>query len=289
MTGPESSTPDYSMGFGEEILQALRRYTAEASAAYLLPYLRPGLRVLDFGSGPGTISVGLAKAVHPGELHGVDMEQSQVDLATAIATGYQQNNAVFHRGDVTDLHFEDDFFDVAHCHNVLMHVPDTQAVLGEVKRVLKPGGIIACREMICDSSFTHPHFGALRRAWEMFADLIASDEGHPQMGKDLKGHLARAGFEDIRAGASFDVYHLPEDIEFIYGVAIRWFLSPEILDAAVKYGASSAEVAESVRVAYSQWKDDPGAFAALAYGNTIAYKPLRLRAVTPQQQAQAAD
>ena len=48
-----SSTPDYTMGFSEEILESLRRYTAENNAAYLLPYLKPGLRVLDFGCGPG--------------------------------------------------------------------------------------------------------------------------------------------------------------------------------------------------------------------------------------------
>ncbi len=106
------ATPDYTMGYSEEFLQLLHRRSAQTHAAYLLPHLKPGLQVLDFGCGPGTISVGLAKAVEPGE---------------------------FHVGDVTALPFEDDSFDVAHCHAVLMHVPDTKAVLAEVKRVLKPG------------------------------------------------------------------------------------------------------------------------------------------------------
>ena len=138
-THQTSATPDYTMGFSEEMLESLRRYTAEASAAYLLPYLRPGLRVLDFGCGPGNISVGLAKAAAPGELHGVDMEESQIELARAVAAAYGRDNTIFHAGDVTNMPFEDDFFDVAHCHNVLMHIPDTGAVLAEVKRVLKPG------------------------------------------------------------------------------------------------------------------------------------------------------
>ena len=133
MAHQASGTPDYTMGFSEEFMESLRRYTAQASAAYLLPNLRPGLRILDFGCGPGTISVGLAKAVAPGELHGVDMEQSQIDLAKSVALANGIDNAIFHVGDVTDLPFEDDFFDVAHCHNVLMHIPDTQSVLAEVK------------------------------------------------------------------------------------------------------------------------------------------------------------
>ena len=98
------------------------------------------MRVLDFGCGPGTISVGLAMAVDPGELHGIDMEKSQIGLARAAAEAGGHANATFHVGDVTDLPFEDGYFDAAHCHAVLMHVPDTADVLSEVKRVLKARG-----------------------------------------------------------------------------------------------------------------------------------------------------
>ena len=78
----------------------------------------------------------------------IDMEESQVEMARAAAAAGGHDNATFHVGDVTDLPFEDNSFDVAHCHAVLIHVPDTQAVLAEVKRVLKPGGIISSREWI---------------------------------------------------------------------------------------------------------------------------------------------
>lgn len=273
MTNPMSSTPDYTMGFSEEMIEALRRYTAEASAAYLLPHLRPGLRVLDFGCGPGTISVGLAKAIDPGELHGVDMEQSQIDLAKEVAKWWGRENAIFHVGDVIDLPFEDGFFDVAHGHNVLMHIPDTGAVLAEVKRVLKPGGIIACREMICGSSFTHPHFDSLRHSWDMFEDLLAADEGHPQMGRDLKGHIVEAGFENIRITGSFDMFSTPADIAFIYGFANMWFLSDEIVNAAIKYGASTEALCNRIRVDYARWKDHPGAVCGLAFGEVVAGNP----------------
>ena len=272
-TEQTSATPDYTMGFSDEFLRILRRFTAEANAAYLLPYLRPGLCVLDFGCGPGTISVGLAKAVSPGQLHGVDMEESQVDLARAVALAGGQENTIFHVGDVTDLPFEDGLFDVAHCHNVLMHVPDTAAVLAEVKRVLKPGGIVGCREMICGASFTHPDFGVIRRAWNMFEDLLAADDGHPQMGKDLKTQILGAGFSNIKADAAFDVYSAPEDIEFIYNRILSWFLSPEITEAAIKYGASTEKLCEDIRAAYEKWREHPGAFLAVAYGEAVANKP----------------
>ena len=134
MTQQTSATPDYTLGFSEEMLQFLQRHTVEANSAFLIPYLRPGMRVLDFGCGPGTISVGLARLVAPGEMHGVDMEESQIDLARSIASSTEQDNAIFQVADATDLPFEDGYFDVAHCYNVLMHIPSTQAVLAEVKR-----------------------------------------------------------------------------------------------------------------------------------------------------------
>ena len=65
MPDPTSATSDYTMGYSEEFQQLLNRRSAETHAKHLLPYLKPGLRVLDFGCGPGTITVGLAKAVGP--------------------------------------------------------------------------------------------------------------------------------------------------------------------------------------------------------------------------------
>ena len=268
-----SSTPDYTMGFSEEILEAVRRYAGAPHAAYLLPYLRPGLRVLDVGCGMGTISLVLAAAVEPGELHGVDMEESQIALARSLAESRRQRNATFHVGDVTALPFEDGFFDVAHCHNVLMHVPDTRAVLAEVKRVVRPGGIVGCREMIVDSSFTSPDYGVIGNAWDMFGDLLAADDGHPQMGRELKGHLAEAGFTNVQVSASFDLYQSPADIEFVYGMARRWFLAPERIEAAIAYGAATRELSDALAEAHARWKDDPAALVAVAHGEAIAGRP----------------
>ena len=188
------ATPSYTMGYSEEFRQMLEQRSAETHAAYLLPRLKRGDRVLDFGCGPGTISVGLAGAVDPGELHGVDMEQSQVELARAAAAAGGHSHATFHVGDATKLPFEDGYFDVAHCHAVLMHVPDTAAVLAEVKRVLKPGGIIAAREAILRAAFLHPYEDT--DAWSTFIRLLAANGGHPGMGMELKGRLLEAGFVD---------------------------------------------------------------------------------------------
>ena len=273
MTREESGTPDYTMGFSPAMLEYLQRHTLETSAAYLIPYLKPGMRVLDFGCGLGTISVGLARAAAPGELHGVDMEESQVERARAVAQADGRDNAVFHVADATDMPFEDDYFDIAHSYNVLMHVPDTAALLTEVRRVLKPGGIIGCREMICDSCFTHPDFGYLQRGWEVFRDLVAADDGHPQIGKSLKTHLLAAGFADVQVSTSFNSYSSQRDLDYFYAMVKNWFLSPDVKEAAIKYGAATQGLYNNIREAHEQWRAHPGALVGIAYGEAVAYKP----------------
>ena len=267
------ATPSYTMGYSEEFLQLLDRRSAQTHAAYLLPHLEPGMRVLDFGCGPGTISVGLATAVDPGELHGIDMEESQVAMARAAAEAGGHANAAFHVGDVTDLPFEDDHFDAAHCHAVLMHVPDTAAVLSEVKRVLKPGGIVASRELFVSSSFLEPGGEDIDGAWGTFAKLLAGNGGHPQMGKELRKTFLQAGFSDVQAGGSFDFFSTAADVAFLHAFILDWFYSPEVIEAATKYGLATREQFEQWRQGLDEWKEQPGACGAFAFGEVIASKP----------------
>ena len=275
MTQPEPATPDYPISYGDAFSQLQPLHSAEANAAYLLPMLRPGLRLLDFGCGSGDISVGLARAVAPGELHGVDPQEAQIELARSRAASSGADNAIFHVGDVTALPFPDGFFDVAHCHTVLMYVPDTRAALAEVKRVLKPGGLIACREMICESSFVHPDMGIMKTGWNALEDLLSFDDGHPQMGKELKTHILDAGFTNIRVSASFDTHSAPAEVALIHSLARRWFSSPEMLEAASVYNTPDAEQSLFARfsAAIDEWKDLPEAAVAYAYGEAIANKP----------------
>ena len=58
----------YTHGHHESVVQNHARRRAEVDAWFLLPRLTAGMRLLDAGCGPGTITVGLAKAVAPGEV-----------------------------------------------------------------------------------------------------------------------------------------------------------------------------------------------------------------------------
>ena len=273
MTDQASSTSSYTMGYSEEFRQLLNRRSAETHAKHLLPHLNPGFRVLDFGCGPGTITMGLAKAVEPGEVHGIDMEESQISLARSAAEAGGHTNVTFHVGSILDLPFEDNFFDAAHCHAVLMHIPNTQAALAEVKRVLKPGGVVASRETIVASSFLEPASDGTDAGWELFSNLLAANGGHPKMGKELKHKFLEAGFSDIQTSGSFDFFGSDDDVAFLYSFIVDWFFLPEVIAAAVKYGLATQEQFDTAREGLDQWKDHQGACGAIAFGEGIARKP----------------
>ena len=107
----------------------------------------------------------------------------------------------------------------------------------------------------------------------MFADLLASDEGHPDMGKDLKMRLDEAGFEDIRISASFNFFDTAEEIEAFYDMVTRWFMSFDISEAAKKYGAATDRLFANIGEVAAQWRGMKEASAALAFGEAVAIRP----------------
>ena len=265
----------YIMGYSEAVQRILSSRVAADSCPRLMPHLKPGLRVLDAGCGPGSISIGLAEATAPGGLHGIDTEPSQVELAVQAAAEQGLSNAEFSVADVRDMPFEDSWFDVVHCGELLAFVPDTGAALNEIRRVLKPGGILFCREIIMDSFMIHPdpHPKLLARSYAVFADLLEADDGHPQMGKELGGHLELAGFADIQVSASFDVYSGPERLKLMYDLGNQWYFSPDVAGPATQYGVATSTMMAEIRQARDRWYRSPGAVAAFAYGEALAMRP----------------
>ena len=174
---------------------------------------------------------------------------------------------------MTELPFEDGLFDVAHCHAVLMHVPDTERVLSEVRRVLRPGGIICSREVIVESCFLEPSSEHTLAAWATFTGLLSANGGHPQMGKELKGRFLAAGFTDIRSSGSFDFFGTPEDVAFLHAFIADWFYSPQVMEAVTKYGLATQQQFDEWRSDHDRWKDEDGAVGALAFGEAIGRKP----------------
>jgi len=276
MTFRDQASPHpspYAMGYSKEFLGLLARRNAETVAVHLLPHLRPGMKVLDCGCGPGTISVGLAKAVAPGDLHGVDIEASQIAMAQAAAQAGGHGNARFQVSDATNLPFADNTFDVVHCHAVLMHVLNLDQVLAEVKRVLKPDGLLSARESVLEAYVFEPDpQGLLKQTTDTFAKLLTTNGGHPHLGKALKSVLLEAGFRTVRATASFEPFSKEEDRIFLQGFIRNWFFAPKMKDPTIQYGLATENDFAAWGEALDAWRADPGGFAAFAWGEVIAHQ-----------------
>jgi ubiquinone/menaquinone biosynthesis C-methylase UbiE len=97
--------------------------------------------VMDLGCGTGALLEQVLKIEYIDAAYGLDLSEKMLEQARNKLTG-----ATLIQGDSEHLPFEDDFFDVVYCNDSFHHYPNPKAVLSEVKRVLKRGGIF----ILCD-------------------------------------------------------------------------------------------------------------------------------------------
>ncbi len=121
----------------------------------------PGERVLEVGPGTGYYGLHLARWLEPdGTLDVLDIQQEMLDYTARRACELGISNIVPIRGDAQKLPYPDDGFDAAYLNFVLGEIPDQDATLRELRRILKPGG-----RLVVGEAFPDPHmvrFGALR-------------------------------------------------------------------------------------------------------------------------------
>ncbi|MEV3988124.1 class I SAM-dependent methyltransferase [Streptomyces sp. NPDC049837] len=192
----------YTHGHHESVLRSHRWRTAANSAAYLLGEVRPGLDVLDVGCGPGTITADLAALVAPGgSVTAVDAAGDILEQARATADERGLDNVRFAVADVHALDFPDDSFDIVHAHQVLQHVGDPVLALREMRRVCRPGGVVAARDSDYAAFVWYPELPVLDEWQELYQRVARSNGGEPNAGRRLLSWARQAGFSDITATA----------------------------------------------------------------------------------------
>src|ERR1700753_2221903 len=199
----------YTHGHAESVLRSHRTRTAQNSAAYLLPYLRPGLELLDIGSGPGTITVGLAELVAPGPVTAVEVTEDALAHTGPDTERRRRPNVSLAVGDVHDLPWPADSFDIVHAHQVLQHVADPVAALREMMRVARPGGLVAVRDGDYSGFTWYPALPGLDRWRELYQAAARANGGEPDAGRRLLAWANPAGITDVSATSSTWCYADP--------------------------------------------------------------------------------
>ena len=265
MTTPER----YTHGHHESVLRGHRWRTVENSAAYLLEHLAPGISLLDVGCGPGTITVGLAARVAPGEVVAIDTSEAALADARTALELQPDVQVRFETGDIYQLGYPDGSFDVVHAHQVMQHLSDPVAALREMARVCRPGGVVAARDADYGAMTWYPRFEGLERWREIYEALARANRGEPDGGRELYSWATRAGFSEVRASASVWCFATPEEREYWGGQWAARVTESSFATQAAELGlADGADLAE-IAATWREWTSTPDGWFAVLHGEII--------------------
>ena len=153
--------------------------------------------MLDVGCGPGTITADLAARVPGGDVTGIDAAADVLAQARQEAERRALRNVTFDTGDVYRLDFADGTFDVVHAHQVLQHLTDPVAALREMRRVCRPGGLVAARDGDYGGFFWFPEEPGLDEWLALYRDVARAIGGEPDAGRHLLAWARQAGFAAV--------------------------------------------------------------------------------------------
>lgn len=256
----------YTHGHADSVLRSHRWRTADNSAAHLLPHLAADAVVLDVGCGPATITADLADRVPAGRVVGVDRA---VEVLTEAPS--QPANMTLTAGDVYSLDFADDSFDVVHAHQVLQHLSDPVAALREMRRVCRPGGVVAARDSDYGAFAWWPQVPALDRWLDAYRRLARANAAEPDAGRRLKSWALQAGYVDVTTSASIWCFSDPVERTWWGGL---W--ADRVTDSALAEQLVSSDLAtpadlEEFAAGWRRWRDSADGWFTVPHGEILCW------------------
>ena len=163
--------------------------------------LMSGSKVLDLGCGPGIITHALAEQVYPGEVIGIDASETLIQSLqqlSQLAGNGRQLNITFHSGNVYDLDWPDERFDVVYARLLFQHLAEPMKALVSILRVLRPGGKLCILDIDGDWANVYPEPNSFSRLRQAIARLQQARGGDPWVGRKLAYYLNQAGFIQVQ-------------------------------------------------------------------------------------------
>lgn len=254
----------YLHGHHESVLRAHGWRTAANSAAYLLPHLHPDMALLDVGAGPGTITAEFATLVD--RVVATEIDETTLDRTRA---GVTAPNVEFVVADVHALPFPDDSFDIVHAHQVLQHVADPVQALRDMRRVCRPDGLIAVRDVDYSAISVHPRTRELTYWLELYRTLARADGGDPDAGPKLLGWARAAGCSEVMPSASVWCFATPEDRAYWGGTWADRIQHSRFAARAVEHGVDPATLV-GIAEAWRDWSANSDGCITLTHGEILA-------------------
>jgi SAM-dependent methyltransferase len=264
----------YIHGHSDSVLRSHRWRTAENSAAYLLPRLAEGMRLLDVGCGPGTLTVDLANRLGPtGAVVGVDLPAAVVHEATAHATAEGVGNVTFYAGDFRALDLAERSFDVVHAHQVLQHLRDPVGALAAMSRLARPGGNIAARDSDYPAFLWTPDDPRLDRWREVYMAVSDRNGATGDAGRWLLRWALDAGLTDVAYTTSTWTFATPGDRAWWGELWAERTVASSLADQAVDYGVATRAELDEVAGGWRAWAGRPDGTFVVLHGEIVARSP----------------
>ncbi|MER6780443.1 MULTISPECIES: methyltransferase domain-containing protein [unclassified Streptomyces] len=265
-------TAVYTHGHHESVLRSHRWRTAANSAAYLIGELRPGMSVLDVGCGPGTITADLAELVAPGgRVTAVDAARDVLEQAAQYVAERGLTDAVaFATADVHALDFPDDSFDVVHAHQVLQHVGDPVRALREMRRVCRPGGIVAARDADYAAMTWYPAEPGLDEWQALYRRVARANGGEPDAGRRLLSWARAAGFTQVASSATAWCYATPEETAWWSSLWADRTTASSYASLATRGGHATPAGLAAVAESWHRWAASPDAWFSVLNAEILA-------------------
>ncbi|KAI0840158.1 putative arsenite methyltransferase [Hypoxylon sp. FL0890] len=291
---------NYTQGHSPAVTSGHASRTVNSDAAFLVPYLKPTDRILDVGCGPGTITVGLAAYVPRGSVVGIDLSADIVARAASLlstlvtekkkegeggeraeeekerAATELKARVSFEVADVLrGLAFEDASFDVVYASQLFAHMPppDLPArALAEMRRVLKPGGILATRDAAAQHFFPR----ALDLDVLLSRNLVRGFGRTDWAGPEMPALYRAVGFDadggKVRVGCGTTCYADPESRRWrADGLVGRLAEGEAVRESWIRNGVSEEEITTCV-ARLREWADTPDAWYCVLQMEIIAWK-----------------
>ncbi|CAN6604378.1 hypothetical protein TRVA0_002S04060 [Trichomonascus vanleenenianus] len=265
----------YTHGYHKSVFSSHSWRTVKNSCPHLIPYLKPNLSVLDIGCGPGTITIDMAKNYVPeGIVTALEYDETPLNVCKENAEKDGVTNIVYKVGDIHNLPFEDNTFDVVHAHQVLQHISDPTKAMAEMLRVTKPRGYVSCRESnFCGFSW-YPESPGMTKWLENYIKVAQSNGGDPNIGKCLQKHAVEAGYtrEKLILTSSSWCYATKEEVDWWGQLWADRTLHSNFASSALSKNILSQSELNSMSNAWLDWKADPNAYFVCPHGELIYQK-----------------
>ena len=230
------------------------------------------MALLDCESGPGSITAGLATVVAPGDTVGIDIEPTVVERARENAISQGLSNLRFEVASIYELPFPDESFDAVFAHTVLQHLGEPKRALGEIHRVMKPGGVVGLRESDSGGLVFAPHSPILEDAVELYEKFWVSNGGDPYFARRHREVLRTAGFTGIIASASTDCDGNPKETQRRASHFSNAYRASGFVDRVIEQEWASRETLEKMSAAWKEWGEHPDAYWAIVMCEAVGWK-----------------